>query len=503
MSASIDYLFHDQLVHQFVYEGFTPQLALEMPSLDKGTWRVNTDGTMATVWKLRPNIFWHDGVPFTSADLIFTLKANKDPVLFTTTSKQRLITSAEAPDPLTFVLNWAEIINIAGTLGPGAILPQHLLAADLEAGGGDQLLKNRWYSSEFVGLGPYKVTTWERGSHIVASRFDQYYMGRPKLDQVIIRFISDPNVVIANILTGDLDLAYAAMEVDAAVEVEKRWQGTGNRVLFHNSGKIYVAETQLRPEYAKPRDAFANRGVRQAFLYAMDRQAIVDAVTSGKGIVADSYFAPDHAIRKDVEPFIPQYPYDVRKAEALLDEAGWARGPGGVRVNVRTGDRMEVEIYSHPDGTRQKLSAIIADQWKAIGAVSSVTVIPAARLSDREYGALRPSWWWVAPTASNFYNDDKLHTRAVPTAESRWSGINYGAYSNSVVDELYDRYRVALDPKQKSAVQQQLVQAQIGDAAVLPMYWVMHPVLMREGVTAGEKSVVMAPSRFAFDWDKN
>src|SRR5437899_10579195 len=129
--------------------------------------------------------------------------------------------------------------------------------------------------------------------------------------------------MIANILSGAVDVVASGIDVEAAVEFKRRWEGTANRVLFENSGKLYMLDPQLRPESAKPRDAFALRGVRQAFYQAIDRNAVADAMSYGLAPAADSYFPAEHPLRAELEPWIPQFPYDVARASALLEDSGW------------------------------------------------------------------------------------------------------------------------------------------------------------------------------------
>jgi peptide/nickel transport system substrate-binding protein len=499
--GDVRYIFHDELFVESAYESFGPQLAVELPAIDRGTWRLNPDGTMDTVWKLRPNIRWHDGTPFTSDDLAFTFRVNKDPAAGQSTRHTQYMQSIETPNPLTFVVHWSSVYSVADQVSAGLPLPRHLLEESYLAGGAPALLESRYFTDDFVGLGPYRLVEWQRGSHIVGARFDQYYQGRPPLDQVIAKFVSDPNTMVAHVLSGAVDVVATGIDVDAAIDVKRRWEGTNNRVIVENTGKLYHLDVQLRPEVARPKDAFNVRGVRQAFYQAIDRSAVAEAISHGLAPAADSYFPPDAPIRKDLEGFIPQFPYDRTHAGDLLDDAGWALGPDGVRS--RNGERLEVDIWAHPDATRQKIATIVADYWKAAGAATVVTTIPAARINDREYVyTARPGWWIVTPSGNTFYaGTNKLHSSQIPTAANRWAGANYGAYSNPKADDLLDKIFVAIDPKERISLHQQLVRELMGDVAILPIYWQVAPVLMREGVS-GPKPVRNYPTMNIFQWDK-
>src|SRR5438034_11150900 len=107
------YVGHDFLVVQDEVGAWIPHLAVEKPSLEKGTWVVNPDGTMDVTWQIRPNVTWHDGTPFTSDDLLFTLGVKTDPEMRWPTSNERLVRSGSAPDPLTFIIHWRSTYNRA------------------------------------------------------------------------------------------------------------------------------------------------------------------------------------------------------------------------------------------------------------------------------------------------------------------------------------------------------------------------------------------------------
>src|SRR5207244_3471777 len=156
---------------------------------------------------------------------------------------------------------------------PGLVpLPRHLLEATYRADKANLGASPR-LSTEFVGLGPYKLVKWEPGSHLELTRFDDYWRGRPPLDRVMVRFVGDAKTMVANVLSDAVDVVLPpAVDLETALDVKQRWQGTGNQVLVGPSGLLRILDSQLRPELAVPKNGFVNRGVRQAFYHAMDRQ---------------------------------------------------------------------------------------------------------------------------------------------------------------------------------------------------------------------------------------
>jgi peptide/nickel transport system substrate-binding protein len=498
------YVMHDSLAVELEYETYHPQLAAELPSIEKGTWKLNADGTMDTTWKLRPNVKWHDGHPFTSADLMFTYQLNKDPDLVPPTSATSRMDSVSAPDDLTFVVHWSAPYLIAERDTLVEIAPRHLIEDTYRADKA-RFTGLPYFTTEFVGLGPYRMVKWEPGSHIEVARFDDYYQGRPAFDTIFMRFVPDPSTAIANILAGSVDIiptsSTEGVDLDSAFDVERRWAGTGNQVVISQTGRVMIAEPQFRPDYTRPRNGVPNLAVREALLRAIDRQGLAEAMTHERGPVADSYFLPLDPIRPQLESFIPQYPYDPARARQLLGEAGWTPGPDGVYVHS-SGERFDIDIWGRQGGGNDKIISIIGDAWKSVGLAANVMLEPTAQLGDREYESLRPGFLIINPSGSAYYESvAKLHTRSIPTAENRWRGSNYGAYSNPRVDDLIDRIQETVDPRERIPLHQQLVREHMANVVMLPLYWQVIPVLTLNGVK-GPRQNQKRPTTNIFEWDK-
>ena len=221
---------HNYLVVRNNQEEFAPQLATEQISVDRGTWRINPDGTMDTIWRIHPNVKWHDGTPFTSDDLLFTFIAAKDPELpGRYASPLRLMESAAAPDPLTFVVHWSgpyALANEAPGLKP---MPRHRLE-ETYLNDKANFAFNRWFSTDMIGLGPYKLVRHELDSFTELTRYDDYHLGRPPLDGVIIKYTPDQNTVLANVVAGAADVVWGkSLPIEAVLEIRQRWEAPGTR----------------------------------------------------------------------------------------------------------------------------------------------------------------------------------------------------------------------------------------------------------------------------------
>ena len=126
--SNFQYFANDALALEIENDSYVPQLAIELPSFETGTWRLNPDGTMDTTWRLRPNIKWHDGTPFTAQDLVFTFSVYNDPDFPTRAEGRPLMESVSAADPHTFVVHWKALFVNAYREPPGDdVMPRHLL----------------------------------------------------------------------------------------------------------------------------------------------------------------------------------------------------------------------------------------------------------------------------------------------------------------------------------------------------------------------------------------
>lgn len=494
---------HDFLmVRNDKYE-YQPQLAIGRISLDDGTWRVNPDGSMETTWKLRPDIKWHDGTLFTSADLVFTLTALTDPEIdIPLLPRPDLMRSATATDPLTFSVQWSSVYTGADATFGFVPLPRHLLESAYLGDKAD-FRANRWFTTDFIGLGPYRLDTWQQGSHIEFSRFDNYYQGRPPFDRVVVRFLRDPNTMVANILSGAVDIVLPeGVGIDAALEVQRRWDGTGNQVRFDIRENMRMMDIQHRPELARPVNGLANRTVRQAFYHAIDRQALTEAVTRGVGPVADGWVLPDAPFRRDVEAAIPQFPYDPSRAVELLATVGWARNTDAVLQHTQTGDRFEVLINSNmtPDSAGEM--AVIADGWKAIGAQPQFDT--ATTRANPNQSSVFQGVNLAGPQASGLY-ESRLHSRNISSAANRWTGQNRSGYDNPRADALFDQLGSEFDGNRRLALHRQLLQEVMSDVAIMPLYWQVVPVLALKGVRSHKmvsSTLGSASTWNFFDWDR-
>jgi peptide/nickel transport system substrate-binding protein len=408
--------------------------------------------------------------------------------------------SASAPDPHTFVVHWSQTYVRAHEADGITSLPKHLLN-DLYLQDKQAMVRSPYFFDEFIGTGAFKVDRWERGSHVEFSRFDDYFLGRPKLDRVIVRFVPDSNTLIANILSGNVDVVIPEEgDIDAAFEVRQRWEGTGNQVRFDLVQGLDHLQIQHQPQYSRPLYGFTNRNVRQAMYQAIDRKALTDLMTQGVSTPADSWYAPNDPLRKDVEAYIPQFPYDPAAATRLLEQEGWVRGGDGTLVHRPSGERFETEMTVRPGAAPLREGQAIANYWKAVGANVGVKSLTPAT-SAREPFATQPGPSIISPSGYNFY-DRRLSSIGIPTAENRWTGNNRGGYNNPKVDALLEKLAITIPTSERLALHRELLQEQMGDIALMPLYWQVSPILMLRGIT-GPKIQGSEATTNIYQWDRS
>jgi peptide/nickel transport system substrate-binding protein len=481
--AHVRRLAHDTLTRVDERGATVAMLATDVIAVERGNWRVNADGTMDTTWTINPGVRWHDGTTFTSADLLFSFRVHKDPSIPNLAGiGATLMESAQAPDPQTLLVHWSSVY-FAADAAPGLIpLPRHLLE-DLYERDRDAFMNTPLFKSEWVGLGPFRLTAWEPGAHMEFARFDDYYGGRALVDMISMRFLNDPNTMVANILAEAVDvLLPISVRVDDALEVKRRWDGTGNQVVADLSGRLRHVELQHRPEVARPLDGMTNPLVRQAMYQGIDRRTLADVMNPGLNAqIADSWIPPNHELRPDVESAIPQFPYDPARAQQLLAQAGWTRSSGGVLTNQASGEPFRFQLWNTQSSGAEREMNALADNWKSLGVDVELYIIPTPLLNDRQHRASL-SGGGLSGAGFDGWTTDRLHSKQITSAANNWIGTNRGGYSNPKVDAILDRLAVTIPRAERVALHRQLLQEQMGDVASMPLFWDLDPILMLRGV---------------------
>src|SRR5439155_7445647 len=248
--------------------------------------------------------FWHDGAPLTADAFVFSWQVYSTPDVGQAGSPpMKFIANVEAPDPRTVLIHWAQPYWAAGalqSLGAGTTglphLPRAILGPALEAGA-SALVNHSYWTTGYVGTGPYRLDRWEPGSFLEGSAFDRHALGAPKIQHIKLMFMPDPNTAAAGVLAGEIQVtADNAIPLAQASALMRQWP-TGSGFVVPGLSLWQGAHFQGRPDFVSP-PALRDVRVRQALAYAVDKAGLNDALYEGQNPIADSVFPATSDIGK-------------------------------------------------------------------------------------------------------------------------------------------------------------------------------------------------------------
>ena len=456
-----------------------PKLAAKVPSIADGDWTVAPDGSMELTWKLKPGLKWHDGTPFSSEDLVLAFRVFRDPAWAAAIpSAVGFIGEAIAPDPQTLVLRYPRTSNGAAVAGTVEFppLPRQRLDELFAQAGAAGVGNSPLWTTEWVGLGPYKMTNRILGSQIEGAAFDDYVLGRPKIDRLIIKWTIDASALVSRLLSGDVDMVPNNMEASQAAILKERWESAGLSTVTPVPTRL----RQIQLQYRDPTLPWATDvRVRQAMLHLLDRQALVETVVSGMSPVGDSALLPnDPAYALLQQRGLPRYPFDRTQAERLLDAAGWPRGADGIRRNAAgVAFRFNPSNVGESD---QDETLVLVDGMRGGGITADPDVIPESAADQNERRARANGVARPALADGTYW--DRFITAQISAEQNRWRGANTGGYSNANFDRLVDQWRATLDPAALVEKTADLHKFLLDDLVALPLYYQVEIFAYRKGL---------------------
>jgi peptide/nickel transport system substrate-binding protein len=425
-----------------------PLLAREVPTPANGGVAVRGDGGMDVTWKLRPGVRWHDGVPFTSADVKFTVDAINSPAYNPeSTDGFDRISSVDTPDPLTAVVHYKEIYAPYDIQFIRGALPKHVLD-------GRDIDRAQDYNRAPLGTGPYRVVEWKAGEYILLERVPHYWRGDeyPKIRRLLFKFVTNTNTRISQLESGEVHIV-ALVPWDKYREVA----AVPSIVVHRTPGNAYEHVTLNERQVP----AFADVRVRRALIMALDRELYARTILSGLAPVVNGPIQPvSWAYASDVR----SYPYDPAKARALLDEAGWQPGADGIRE--RTGRRLAFTLVTQAGyAIRENMAQAIERQLRDVGVDVSVQLQDGTALSaiwfEGKFDAML-HWWQLPsdPELTTFFAADRT-----PPA-----GRNINYFRNDELTRLLYASDRTVDRGERKALLQR-AQAIIADQVPeIPLY---------------------------------
>lgn len=410
-------------------------------------WNISEDGLTYT-FKLRSGVKWHDGEPFTAADVKFTMEEAMMKFHPRSDNFNSVIEAVEAPDDSTVVFR---LKNPYGAFMNALaydvyIIPRHLYE------GTD--IKNNPYNNEPVGTGPFMFSEWSRGSHVTLKKNPNYFQeGQPYLDQLIFRIIPDAASRVLALETGEIHyLSYQSLPSSSIAELEKNPDITITTKGFESLGSMLMLTLNL------DQPILQDVRVRQALSMGIDRDYIVEHADYGLGVPATGAFPSTNWA---YEPDVAQYPYNPEQAMALLDEAGYTPDAGGVRLTLRLTADANVELA-------RKSGEIIKANLAKIGVEVDFEPVERGVMLDRVY------------TNRDF--DMQIHsfsTGSDPAVDiARFyvssnirpvSFTNGSAYRSAEIDELFAKGADASDADERAEYYSQAQKILSND---LPIIWI-------------------------------
>jgi peptide/nickel transport system substrate-binding protein len=458
-------------------ENFVPELATEVPTSENGG--VSADGLTIT-WHLKPCLFWSDGEPLTSKDIVFTWKSEMDPA---NTPVSRTgwdkIASIDTPDDSTAVVHFKELFppwqTLWTQLAQGTStepLPAHILE------GHTGLEKDPEIHQPTVGSGPFIIKEWVAGDHMTLVANPNYVGGHPKLDAVNIKFVPDPETALAALKTGDVDLNpdFAESDIPTIEALEPNVHLIVGATpsfehLFFNLGTTAGVDGKGVSDV----DGFCpfqDVNVRKAIMLGIDRQTIVDTLLYGKTTVPASLWPNSSWYNTSLTP----YPYDPDQANQLLDAAGYKVGAGGIRAGTCNGKPVKFSLGLETTTKQLRIDQVLAikDMLKKVGIEVKPNHVPAGTYfgAYSEGADLKTGKYDMAIYTTGYYPDPYADSSLCSNVPSKGSPTGNNDYHicDPKLDALFAAINASADPAVRKKAVDAVQQYQYDNVQFVPLY---------------------------------
>jgi peptide/nickel transport system substrate-binding protein len=473
-------IFYEPLAAWDPEGNLVPVLAAEIPDIENGG--VAADGTSVT-WKLKNGVEWHDGRPFTADDVVFNWEYASDPATAATTIGDYRDAKVEKIDPLTVRVRfekptpfWAGLFIAAG----GMIIPKHLFEPYKGANSRDAPA-----NLKPVGTGPYRFVEFKPGDLIRGERNPAYHIAnRPYFDTIEMKGGGDAvSAARAVIQTGEYDYAWnMQVEDEILVRLENAGNARGraeivqSRAMEHIQINFADPWTEVDGERSSPKTKhpfLSDPAVRQALRLLVDRASVEKYIYGRTGVATGNFLNnPERFVSKNTK-----WEFNVDKANQLLEEAGWMRGPDGVRA--KDGKKLKLVYQTSINAPRQKTQAIVKQACQKAGIDIELKSVTASVYFSSDVA--NPD------TARKFYSDIQMYTIGSPSVpdpgrfmqqfvsweiaskDNKWQGSNPTRWRNEEYDKIYRAAQDELDPVKRAALFIKMNDMVVEDIAVIPV----------------------------------
>jgi len=482
-----------------------PELATEIPTAENGG--VSADGLTIT-WHLKPCLFWSDGQPLTSEDVKFTWQVETDPgnAVYSRAGYDQ-ITSIDTPDATTAVLHFSAVYPPWQTLftsGPnnqGNLQPEHILK------GKSGLEKDPFVHQPTIASGPWVITDWVAGDHMTMLPNPNYWKGHPKLDQLQIKFVPDPETALAALKTGDVDFVPDFAESDLAtlpaLEPAIHTRVDAGPEFEHYFFNLGVKGTDVgQSDYDGP-CPFKDVNVRKAIILGIDRDTIVKTLLYGKTTVPASLWPNSSWTNTSLTP----YPYDPEQAKTLLDTAGYKPGADGVRHGMCNGvdTKLSFSFETTNKQIRIDMATSVQGMLKQIGVEFKPVFTPSGTFfGNYASGAnMATGKFDMAGYTTGYYPDpytDGFLCSTVISKQNQGGDNNYHV-CDPAMDKLTAAVNSSADPAVRKTAVDALQKYQYDNALIIPMYARANVMAYLDRLVLPPTSVIGGMMGDTFDWD--
>ncbi|NOZ23411.1 MAG: peptide-binding protein [Planctomycetes bacterium] len=384
------------------------------------------DNEPVITFKLHKNVRWHDGKPFTSADVKFTYDKLMDEKTQTVRrSDYELVKRVDTPDPYTVIVTYKKPFSPCLSTWQMGIIPKHILE--------NQDINTSPFNRNPVGTGPFKFDEWISDVRVTVVANKDYFRGRPQLDRISWRVIPEAQLRM-------LEFQMEGVDYDGAQPHEFARLSKNPRFKLYE--RFYPGYTYIG--WNEKREMFKDKRVRTALTYAINREDIVKYVLYGLGVISTGPYAPGVWY---YNPNVKPLPYDPEKAKALLAEAGW-RDTDGDGILDKNGKKFEFDLITNNGNPQRRDVAVLAqEQLKAVGIKANIymyewSVFISQKIDKRDFDACVLGWsLGYEPDLYQLWHSSQIE-----------KGLNFCAYSNPEVDRLIEEGRTEFDRKAQKKI---------------------------------------------------
>lgn len=460
---------------------WVPQLAKEIPSLEKGTAKIVEAGGKKHIvanWEIIEGAKWGDGKPVICQDFITAHTIATAPTVTVGEKEQwtqveKIDIDPKNPKKCTFTYDKAkwDFYQLAQFFP----VPTHLEKAIFDKYGkqkeGYEKNSNYVRNPTNPGLynGPYVISDVKLGSHVAFAPNKYFYGKQPNIQKIVVKLIPNTGTMEANLRSGTIDMiSVLGLDFDQALAFDKKAKAESLPYDVHFVPSVTYEHIDLNLDNPILKDV----KVRKALLLSINREDLVKALFEGRQEVAIHNISPkDPWFTKDPK-VITLYPYSKRNAGKLLDEAGWKMGADGYRA--KDGKRLSLVFQTTAGNkTRELVQVYLQNQWKQAGIEVLIKNEPARvffgdTMTHRKFGAMALFAWVSSPENSP---RSTTSSKAIPTAKNSWSGQNFMGWSNATADKALDELDLEFNAKKRAEHVATILKAYTEDVPVLPLYY--------------------------------